>query len=76
MTTNKSPNEWTPSDLKKSGFNEDGQRTKENIKAAGKPQFHLSPQFDLWLKQTGGSFVLSTYQSGHIIFLGSDENGN
>ncbi|WP_036566819.1 TIGR03032 family protein, partial [Oceanospirillum beijerinckii] len=31
---------------------------------------------DLWLKQTGGSFVLSTYQSGHIIFLGSDENGN
>lgn len=74
LTTNKLLNEWTPSGLKKSGFNEEGERTDESVKEAGQPQFHLSPEFDQWLKDTGGSFVLSTYQSGRIIFLGLNED--
>ncbi|SIQ99883.1 hypothetical protein [Marinobacterium stanieri] len=73
LTTNKPLNEWTPSGLKKSIFNEEGERTDEIFKEADQSQFHLSPQFDQWLKVTGGFFVLSTYQSGYIIFLGMSE---
>lgn len=71
--TNKRLNEWTPSGLKKSIFNEEGKLTNESFKETGQSQFHLSPQFDQWLKVTGGFFVLSTYQSGYIIFLGMSE---
>ncbi len=75
MTTEILTSAWTPSNLKKPGFNDVDERTKESISATDTPQFHLSPAFADWLRGTGGSFVLSTYQSGLIIFLGVNEEG-
>ena len=49
--------------------------SKAGEKGVERPLFMPSPGFAEWLESSGGSLVLSTYQSGRVVFLGIDANG-
>ncbi len=75
LDTEHTPEHWSSDELKRSGFDNQGNRTQETVKEAGAPQFLPSPKFADWLTSTGGSLFLSTYQSGRVILLGAQPNG-
>ena len=76
MATNQKLNDWTEHDFEKSGFDSSGKPDPERLQSMGKLELLPSPNLAAWLAGTGGSFVVSTYQSGRLFFFGTNPDGS